>query len=272
MRPPSSPSSISPLPLSFLVTAAALGLAACFSDPAVPARSDPYAGMTCEEKIAAITGEIQAYQASQAPAAKSAARPSDTVQPDTVNPDTGRASIGTLRGWPPVAGLDPRSPGTGGVVSAGADTGNAGSGSYPGVGWIPPVGFGAPVSDAGSLPVTPDPSPDTASPSALPASISALQVVSVGAYRARVRILDFREALVREFEQDFGYRGELENPGRKVPGGLVSYLVWDGKDASGREATSGVYLWKVRIEPESRPAVESTSKTGYIGPECRQAR
>lgn len=95
--------------------------------------------------------------------------------------------------------------------------------------------------------------------------MSALQAVSGGAYRARVRIHDSHDTLVRKFDQDFGYRGELDNLLRRVAGGLVSYLVWDGKDMSDREVSRGVYLWKVRLEPCFTPSILKGAGIGTAG-------
>lgn len=198
------------------LSAAALGLSACFSGTdSDAARPDPYAGLSCEEKIAAIAEEVKDTRPIQVPAAK-----------------------------------------------ASAD-------SSPGIQWIPPVGFDSGSPGTGTLPDTAA-RPETTPPTVMPASISAVQVLSRTAYKARIRIHDFRDVLVRELHQEFGYRGEFDNPHRKTPSGLLSFLVWDNKDAEGRTVPSGVYLWRARLELESGQVFEPSIKVGFIGEECRR--
>lgn len=144
-------------------------------------------------------------------------------------------------------------------------------GTNPVIQWIPPVGFTPDDSSTVTLPDTSSWSAETTPPSTLPKSISAVQVVTRSAYVARIRIYDRREELIRTFDQMFGFHGELDNPHRMVPNGVVSYLVWDNKDASGRTVPSGVYLWRVQLLPDSGPEVELETLIGYIGEECNQA-
>jgi hypothetical protein len=255
-------------PLHFaLPLAAAFGLAACLSDSAM---SDPYAGMPCEQKIAAIGKEVQDAQPILAPAAKAATGSSDTALTDTAMTDTTRKLVPVFRGFPPVAGLD-SNPGYTIEVTDSRPAGNGNAGSSPGIQWIPPVGFNPEAPDSDILPDTSVPHAETAAPTVMPKSISAVQVVSSAAYKARVRVHDFRDALVREFSQEFGYRGELDNPNRMTPVGLVSFLFWDNQDAKGRTVPSGVYLWRVRLELESGQVLEMSTKVGFIGEECRQS-
>jgi hypothetical protein len=255
-----------PLQLA-LSLAAALGLAACYSDRAV---SDPYADMPCKQKIDAIAQEVQDAQPIQVPAAKAAVRSTDTASPDTAMTDTARKLIPVFRSFPPVAGLDSYSGSNLEVIDS-SHAGNGNAGSSPGIQWIPPVGFNPEAPDSDSLPDTSAPNPETTTPTVMPKSISAVRVVSGTAYKARIRVYDYREVLVREFRQEFGYQGELDNPNRMTPAGLVSYLVWDNQDAMGRTVPSGVYLWRVRFEMESGQAIEKSTKVGFIGEECRQS-
>jgi hypothetical protein len=261
--------------------------------------SNPYTGMSCEEKIAKMVRELQAFEAVGQPWAKVSASdsipadsatgihiPSDTVAGDTVAgnsvagdgvpPDTSSRANKTLitvfRGYPPVTGMNPD--------SANAIVSNADSRTEPGyvqgndgttVMWIPPVGF----SDSNkTIPILhPDTlltrTRETTPLKPLPRSITALQIISTGSYQAHIRILDYKLDLVREMDQEFGYNGELGNVNRDVPKGLVSYLVWDNLTASGKRVQDGVYLWKVRLTSQSKEVVDRTAKTGVIGDECK---
>lgn len=57
-----------------------------------------------------------------------------------------------------------------------------------------------------------------------------VRIIGRGRYLARVSIFDHLGAFVRSFRQSFGYRGELDNPARRTPLGLRSFLVWDMRD------------------------------------------
>lgn len=70
-------------------------------------------------------------------------------------------------------------------------------------------------------------------------------------------------------DQEFGYQGELRNPARAVANGLASYLVWDNRTAAGERADDGIYLWEVRIRPESGVVENMAAMTGLIGDECQ---
>lgn len=236
--------------------------------------SNPYEGLSCQAKIDKMTRELQAFEASKKPLAKAAAE--DTIPTDSTTKtpiDTTRI-IQLFQGFPPVSGM------------TGADTSNLGGSpvdSTPnpgnvdneyGVKWIPPVGF----SDSGKT-VLPNPIPDssvpvreTTAPKPFPSDITAVQVISGGKYKAHVRILDYKKDLVREFDQEFGYQGELQNPSRVVAGGIASYLVWDNMTATGKRAGDGVYLWEVRITFESGLVQNMTAKTGLLGDECMNSR
>lgn len=251
--------------LPFMPLLAACGLAGCLSDATKP---DPYSSMTCDQKIAAIALEIQKYQAAQAPAAKLSARAADSTQLDTAKPDSTKKPIQLFRGYPAVAGLDPATPEFEISMNDSRDSGSGQDGTSTGVLWIAPVGFNTQTPSSGTLPDTPSLTPETTTPTVMPKSISTVQIVTRSAYKAHVRVYDFRDALIREFRQEFGYQGELGNSNRMVPTGLVSFLVWDNQDASGRMVPSGVYQWRVRLEMESGEVSEETTKIGLIGEEC----
>jgi hypothetical protein len=250
-----------------LLSAVTLGLTACLSDSTKP---DPYGGLSCDEKIAAITEEIRVYQSSQTPTPKKSAQHADTTQADSAQSDTARVLIPIFKPWPPVVFVEDTTTGPG-MVDSRDDSNVMNPTGGTGVEWIPPVGFDSTTGTQGTLPVTQEIDPDSSKPSTLPTSASVMQVVSTGAYKAHVRIFDFRNALVQEFDQDFGYHGELQNPNRRVPSGaLVSYLVWNGKDAAGQGVPTGIYQWNATIELETNQVQELTTKTAYIGEECRE--
>lgn len=254
------------------LSAAALALTACFSgSDSGTDKGDPYAGLSCEEKIAAIGKEVQDTGPIEAPVAKATADSTVKAGPDTALPDTARRLVEVFRGYPPVSGLNPApGPTRIGAIDS-RPTEFVKTDSSPGIQWIPPVGFDSQAPGSGKVPDTAAPVPETTAPTILPKSISAVQIVSRTAYKARIRVHDFRDALVRELHQEFGYRGELDNPNRMTPVGLVSFLVWDNQDAEGRTVPTGVYLWHVSLEMESGETIEKTIKVGYIGEECRPA-
>ena len=256
--------------------------------------SDPYGGLSCEEKIAKMTRELQAFEAAKRPLAKvsfvdsvpTAPEAEDSVPGDTnlipVDPnhnpvdtnsipaDSTRTPIQIFRGYPPVTGVISETPNPTtsqtdsrptGVI--GTDTGNG----Y-GVRWIPPVGYtdsGATLAGAISVKI---PNPETTAPVLLPKSIVTVQIVTTEAYKAHIRILDYKRDLVRELDQEFGYNGELKNPARVVSNGLVSYLAWDKLTTSGKPAQDGVYQWNVRFTFKSGLVDDQTVKTGVLGEEC----
>lgn len=233
-----------------IVLAIGLLLSGClfqFSD------SNPYTGLSCQDKIEKMVRELQAFEAVGQPWAKVSA--SDTLPADT--------SAG--------ARIPSDTAVAGGAADANPDSRYVQGGNGYTVLWIPPAGF----SD--SNPIIPSLHPDTTLTTTrdttplkpMPRSITALQIISTGPYRAHIRILDYKLDLVREMDQEFGYQGEMDNVSRDVPKGLVSYLVWDNLTSAGRRAQDGVYLWKVRMTTESNAVVDRIAKTGLIGDECR---
>jgi hypothetical protein len=261
----------------FLPPLLALGLASCLSDSE---KADPYAGLSCDAKIAAMTREVLEFQASQTPAAKASARLADSAQTDstktgsaqsdTTQADTARVPIQIFRGYPPVA--NPGDPVSGpGMKDARDPIIIENPDSQSGVQWIPPMGFDSLTGTLGTLPVTQDSLVDSTRLSALPNSVSVLQIVTTMAYKAHVRIQDYKGDWVREFDQDFGYQGEFKNPQRIVPsGGRVSFLVWNGKDVAGREVPTGVYRWHVTTVLENNQIQERSAKIAYLAQDCRE--
>ena len=98
----------------------------------------------------------------------------------------------------------------------------------------------------------------------LPETISAVQIVSTMAYIAHISIFDLYGNFVRSSIQVFGGMGELQNQARVVPKGLVSYLIWDMKDAKGQQAGQGVYVWKVQFEFKGGKQEVQYTKTGVL--------
>ncbi|MBF0432708.1 MAG: chitobiase/beta-hexosaminidase C-terminal domain-containing protein [Fibrobacteria bacterium] len=91
-------------------------------------------------------------------------------------------------------------------------------------------------------------SEETGEISVYPANcLSAVKVVSRDRYVAQIAIFDHLGKFVHSSVQRFGYCGETDNPLRRTPEGLVSWLVWNQKDLEGEFVGSGVYIWKVRF-------------------------
>jgi hypothetical protein len=189
--------------------------------------------------------------------------------------------IREFRGFPPVAGLDPSSPGF--VISTNDKRDDQGGvwsnpsgpdGSTWQVTWIPPYGFD-PNDPVGSLqtiandfnnPKAGERRPEVATPQPLPDGISAVQVIASGSYKAQIRIFDNLGHFVRSMDQAYGGNGEDKNPWRAANKGQVSFLVWDMKDKTGAIVGNGVYVWKVSftfLEKTKKSEVMYT-RTGVV--------
>jgi hypothetical protein len=185
-----------------------------------------------------------------------------------------------FRGFPPVAGMDPSTPGfvvvtndkrteDGGVFSNPVGT----NGNWD-VLWIPPYGFEE-KNPVNSLQIIAnnftnssgqDRHPEIATPKGMPRDISAVQVITSGAYKAQIHIYDNLGHFVRYMEQAYGMNGEDKNPYRATDKGQLSFLVWDLKDKNGQMAGQGVYVWKVNfmfVEKNKKTEVRFT-KTGVM--------
>ncbi|MEO6094631.1 MAG: hypothetical protein ABIW76_02780 [Fibrobacteria bacterium] len=165
--------------------------------------------------------------------------------------------IELFRGYPPVAGMNASY--TGFVVvnndpqsDQGSEYSKRNGPRYETV-WVPPADFPpgfvpgvsvyVPIVPALGADVTPNQDKGRVGP--MPLNISTVQVISTGEYIAEVSIFDNLGNFVKTFRQAFGYLGELNNQQRAAKRGLVSYLVWDLKNAKGQKAGQGVYVWKV---------------------------
>jgi hypothetical protein len=119
--------------------------------------------------------------------------------------------------------------------------------------WVPPADFPKGYVPGSSIYVPQlhnakdaiVPNQDGRAREAMPKDISTVQVISTGEYVADVSIFDNLGNWVKSFKQSFGYMGELNNTARTAKRGMVSYLVWDIKNAKGQKAGQGVYVWKV---------------------------
>jgi hypothetical protein len=120
--------------------------------------------------------------------------------------------------------------------------------------WIPPADWPAGYVPGVSVyrpeahsPSDPAKGQDPAKHGSMPLGIGTVQVVSTGEYVADVSIFDNLGNWVKSFSQSFGFRGELVNGDRRAKNGkgLVSFLVWDLKDAHGRKVGNGAYVWKI---------------------------
>jgi hypothetical protein len=141
-----------------------------------------------------------------------------------------------------------------------------GSGMPATLRWIPPVGWveGRPYREPQLPSGLPEVGKDGNGPRDLPDGAALVQVVGWGRYVAQVSIFDHLGNFVRRFTQTFGYRGELDNPARRTPEGLQSYLVWDQRDERGRRAGLGVYLWRIAFTVEGGGRMETVIRMGVL--------
>lgn len=187
--------------------------------------------------------------------------------------------IRTFKGYPPVAGIDPGSPG---FTTANQDKLEDGTyrvdrgttTSQVEVIWVPPVGFNS-DDPMGSLekavkefndPQAGDRTADMTHIQPMPTNISTVQVITTTAYLARITIFDNLGNFVRSSVQAFGHNGELRNRFRTQTSGQVSFLVWDMKDSHGVLVGQGVYVWKVNftfLEANKKSEVRYT-RTGVL--------
>lgn len=209
-------------------------------------------------------------------------RPGTTGAP--ITGDNPKLVIRDFRGFPPVAGLDPGSPGFVLVTNdikkennEGRWSSQTGNGSYQVI-WIPPVGLDECNNSSdlmkcleGKVPsgydakATPKRDIENQSFAHMPVkSLSAIQVIATGRYIARVNIYDNFGVHVRTFVQAFGYWGEEKNPWRATDKGLRSFLVWDLKDKGGQLAGQGVYVWKVNFSFSDKKSEVMYTRTGVM--------
>jgi fibro-slime domain-containing protein len=210
----------------------------------------------------------------------------------------GSKLINGLRGYPPVANLDPNQPSWQVAINDTRDTNDNIKGyATPSANgfdilWIPPVDLinilnGSPyipekVSSAGkdaleisqpqqypytsnnqgSYTISSSGSGGTSGSGRLPYPISSVQVVTTSKYIVDIAIFDQLGHFVRRQKQSFGYQGELGNRQRVVPGGYASYLVWDMKDSKGARVGQGVYIWKLTFNFEGNRQEVKFVRTG----------
>jgi hypothetical protein len=103
--------------------------------------------------------------------------------------------------------------------------------------WVAPVALGE-TFDRGRLEQLPD-------------SLSTLLIISKHPWTAEFSIFDQFGNFLYQGEQDFGYRGELSNPARSDIQGQKGWLAWNQRSIEGRQAATGVYIWKVQIKFEA---------------------
>jgi hypothetical protein len=199
-----------------------------------------------------------------------------------VPPTTGVKLIGAdrqriiqlFRGFPPVAGLTPSNPTYQVAVQDNRDPNKGGYSNQAGsILWIPPVGFNA-TSPGDMKNWTPYVPPSATSQGTgasentgyadFPVWLNAIQVITTSKYVARVTICDNFGNVVHKSTQSFGYQGEMGNIRRVVPKGLVSWLVWDGRDSRGQLAGQGVYIWKVVFTFETGKQEIEYTRTGIV--------
>ena len=119
-----------------------------------------------------------------------------------------------------------------------------------------------PVSGIGPLPNWI--APDGSRWEEMPDTLSAIGVRTVLPYTADVYIFDALSVYVNNFEQKFGYNGEMEDPKRDSPDGQskLGFLYWDEHSKEGRKAGTGVYIWRIFFKFDDGHKEAITVKTG----------
>lgn len=184
--------------------------------------------------------------------------------------------IRAVSGYPPVAGLDPRSStyivANGGNASDDRSMQVMGADKGLDILWIPPVDFPSgwtvggnyrPMVDVGIN----DPlveKDEAQGLKTLPAGISVVQVVTSGRYIAHISLFDNHGRFVKSWNQKFGFDGELRNTYRITNQGVRSFLVWDTRDSRGGRAGNGAYVWKVIFELEGNKQEVRYIRTGLV--------
>lgn len=109
-------------------------------------------------------------------------------------------------------------------------------------------------------------SPDGSRWEELPDTLSAIGVRAVLPYTADIYIFDAISVFVNNFEQKFGYDGEMNDPRRDGPDGQskLGFLYWDEHSKNGRKAGTGVYIWKIFFTFEDGHKETITVKTGIM--------
>ena len=121
-----------------------------------------------------------------------------------------------------------------------------------------------PVSGIGPLPNWI--APDGSRWEEMPDTLSAIGVRTVLPYTADVYIFDALSVYVNNFEQKFGYNGEMEDPKRDSPDGQskLGFLYWDEHSKEGRKAGTGVYIWRIFFKFDDGHKEAITVKTGIM--------
>jgi hypothetical protein len=166
-----------------------------------------------------------------------------------------QGSIRIMAGYPPVSGLDPiRNPNAYNLANNSDQNArnlvmknSAGALQY----------FPPPDASSGQ-------SEGQAEAAPMPPGISVLQAMASERYTAHISIFDHMGGFVKSWDQKFGFSGELENPHRRTPAGVRSYLVWDERDSRGQKVGSGVYVWKVIFDFDGGRRETHVTRTGLV--------
>jgi hypothetical protein len=182
----------------------------------------------------------------------------------------GKLVIQEMRGFPPVAGLDPNAASYQIAVQDPRDGDKKPFATQVGAGWqvlwIPPAGWseGREPYVMTDFATVEGSARETNGLQPMPEGLSTVQVIAKAAYVARVSIYDNLGNLVNTSEQAFGGRGELKNMSRAAAKGMAGWLVWDQRDAHGRKAGQGVYVWKVAFRFATGKSEVRYVRTGLL--------
>ena len=98
----------------------------------------------------------------------------------------------------------------------------------------------------------------------LPDSVSAISVRAMMPYKAEIYIFDGIGTYVTDFNQKFGYDGEMDDPIRGNSGDKFKqgFLHWNQRSDKGRLVGTGIYIWKIFFKFEDGHKETRIIKTG----------
>ena len=95
-------------------------------------------------------------------------------------------------------------------------------------------------------------------------TVSAIRTETQMAYRASVSVFDNIGNVIAQFRTDFGKNGELDDDGLANPENSThyGYIEWNQRTKKGRQAGTGVYIWKIKFLFDDGHKETRTVRTG----------
>lgn len=95
-------------------------------------------------------------------------------------------------------------------------------------------------------------------------TLSAIRTETQMAYRASVSVFDNIGNVIAQFRTDFGKNGELDDDGLANPENSThyGYIEWNQRTKKGRQAGTGVYIWKIKFLFDDGHKETRTVRTG----------